>query len=128
MRVISCCLGMLVFLSACATSPKTGSTPSQTSTEGVTREPRPGKGFPVTEEFYPLEAKKLGETGVVAVRACVDTTGKLSSPPTVVRTSGSPRLDRGAIELAAAGSGHYLPAIEHGQLVSKCFEFHVHFY
>jgi TonB family protein len=82
----------------------------------------------VIEEFYPLEAKKLGETGAAIVRACVDTTGQLSAPPTVVRTSGSPRLDRGALELATAGSGHYLPAMEHGQHVSKCFEFQVKFY
>jgi hypothetical protein len=71
--------------------------------------------------------KKLGETGASDVRACVDITGKLTMPPTLVRTSGSPRLDQAALKLATAGSGHYLPAIEHGQLVSACFVFRIRF-
>jgi TonB family protein len=127
MRSRACYVTLLLFVSACATPPQTGSIPSPTSTEMVTRAPRPAKGFPTTEEFYPLEAKKLGETGASDVRACVDPTGKLTVPPTLVRTSGSARLDRAALELATAGSGHYLPAIAHGQLVSQCFVFRIRF-
>jgi outer membrane biosynthesis protein TonB len=127
MRVTGCCLGMLLFISACATQPRAGSPPPEVPTGQVTRDIRPGPGFPQTEDFYPLEARKLGQTGATDVRACVDTMGKLTAPPTLVRTSGSPILDHAAIALATAGSGHYVPAIEHGMLVSKCIVYSIRF-
>ncbi len=44
-------------------------------------------------------------TGSVDIRVCVDEKGHL----TVIRSSGSARLDEGAIKLAKAGEGHYHP-------------------
>jgi TonB family protein len=87
----------------------------------------PGAGFPSAEDHYPAPAKWLGEQGSAAVRVCVDASGKLTGLPTVAQSTGSPRLDAGAIQLAEAGSGHYRPARKDGRPVSSCFAFRVTF-
>src|SRR5262249_35449870 len=87
----------------------------------------PGTGFPTAAEHYPGPAKWLGEQGSAPVRVCVDPSGKLREAPTVAQSTGSPRLDAGAIELAWAGSGHYRPAKENGRAVASCFAFKVTF-
>jgi periplasmic protein TonB len=89
--------------------------------------PKPGKGFPSTEDYYPPASKRLGEEGSVNVRACVGPNGKLTEEPTVAQTSGSARLDDGALKLAKAGSGHYQPGMEDGQAVNQCFVFRIKF-
>jgi protein TonB len=88
---------------------------------------KPGKGFPSTEDYYPPASKRLGEEGSVNVRACVGPNGKLTEEPTVAQTSGSARLDEGAVKLAKAGSGHYQPGTEDGQPVNQCFVFRIKF-
>jgi protein TonB len=89
--------------------------------------PKPGKGFPSTEEYYPPASKRLGEEGAVNVRACVGANGKLTEEPTVAQTSGSARLDEGAVKLAKAGSGHYQAGTEDGQATTQCFVFRIKF-
>jgi periplasmic protein TonB len=88
---------------------------------------KPGKGFPATEDYYPPASKRLGEEGSVNVRACVGANGKLTEDPTVAQSSGSARLDEGAVKLAKAGSGHYQPGTEDGQPVTQCFVFRIKF-
>jgi protein TonB len=88
---------------------------------------KPGKGFPSTEEYYPPASKRLGEEGAANVRACVSSAGKLTEEPTIAQTSGSARLDEGALKLAKAGSGHYQPATEDGAAVGQCIVFRVKF-
>ena len=66
----------------------------------------PGKGFPNSEDYYPPAARRLGEQGNTAIQVCVDPNGKLTAEPKVMQSSGSARLDEGAIKLAKAGSGH----------------------
>jgi protein TonB len=88
---------------------------------------KPGKGFPSTEEYYPPASKRLGEEGAANVRACVSPAGKLTEEPTIAQTSGSARLDEGALKLAKAGSGHYQPATEDGAPVNSCIVFRVKF-
>ena len=87
----------------------------------------PGKGFPNTDDYYPPAARRLEEQGVVVVSVCVDPSGKLSAEPTLAQSSGSARLDEGAIKLAKAGSGHYKPATEDGKAVAGCNKFGIRF-
>jgi len=87
----------------------------------------PGSGFPNTDDFYPSIAKRLEEQGVSTVRVCVGPSGQLTSDPTIAQTSGSARLDDGALLLAKAGSGHYRAATEDGRAVNSCYSFRVRF-
>jgi TonB family protein len=87
----------------------------------------PGAGFPDTADFYPSLSVHLGEEGMSTVRVCVDPKGKLIGDPTTVKSSGSARLDEGALKLARAGSGHYRATTEDGQPVNSCYPFGVRF-
>ncbi len=87
----------------------------------------PGSGFPNTDEFYPSLSKWKLEQGIATVRVCVDASGRLTAEPTTVESSGSARLDAGALQLAKAGSGHYRPTLEDGKAVNSCYSFRVRF-
>jgi periplasmic protein TonB len=87
----------------------------------------PGTGFPSTEDYYPPASRRSNEEGLVTVHVCVGPNGKLTEDPTVAQTSGTPRLDEGALKLAKAGSGHYRPTTEDGQPVNSCFPFRIKF-
>lgn len=87
----------------------------------------PGAGFPDTEDYYPAAARRLGEEGAAVVRVCVDASGQLTAPPTVLESSGLARIDAGALRLAQAGSGHYRPTTENGRPVSACYPFLIRF-
>jgi periplasmic protein TonB len=87
----------------------------------------PGAGFPHTEDFYPAASRRIGETGVVTVRVCVDATGRLTGDPAIAQSSGSVRLDEGALKLARAGSGRYRATTEDGRAVSSCYPYRVRF-
>jgi periplasmic protein TonB len=87
----------------------------------------PGAGFPNADDFYPQTARRLEEQGNVIVQVCVDPSGRLTSQPTTVQSSGNARLDGGALVLAKAGSGHYRAATEDGRPVSSCYSFRVVF-
>jgi TonB family protein len=87
----------------------------------------PGKGFPNTGDYYPHASIRIGEKGVAAVRVCVDRSGRLSANPTIAQSSGSARLDEGALRLAKAGSGHYRATTEDGRPVNSCFPFLIRF-
>ncbi len=81
----------------------------------------PGKGFPNTADYYPPSSIRLGETGTATVNVCVDAKGRLAGTPTLAKSSGSARLDEGAVKLARAGSGHYRATTENGQPVDSCY-------
>jgi TonB family protein len=87
----------------------------------------PGIGFPNAEDFYPSAAKRMEEQGVATVRVCVDANGRLTSEPSTLQSSGSSRLDEGALQLAKAGSGHYRASTEDGRPVNSCYAFRVRF-
>jgi TonB family protein len=86
-----------------------------------------GAGFPSTDDFYPLAARRLGESGAVTVQVCVDATGHLNAVPSLAASSGSARLDEGALRLVRAASGHFRPTTEDGRPVSFCYPFRVRF-
>jgi TonB family protein len=87
----------------------------------------PGTGFPNTDDYYPSISKWKGEQGISTVRVCVDARGRLSAEPTTAESSGSARLDAGALQLAKAGSGRYRPTLEDGKTVDSCYAFRVRF-
>ena len=87
----------------------------------------PGAGFPATADFYPSLSIRLEEEGISTVRVCVDSRGKLTSDPTTVNSSGSARLDEGALKLARAGSGHYRATTEDGRPVNSCYPLGIRF-
>lgn len=87
----------------------------------------PGIGFPSTDEFYPDSAIRMGEKGAATVQVCVDGKGWLTGEPALVASTGSSRLDAGALRLAKAGSGHYRATTEEGRPVSSCYSFLVRF-
>ena len=87
----------------------------------------PGTGFPNTADYYPAAAIRLREQGGVAVQVCIAGSGRLTSDPAIAQSSGSPRLDGGALALAKAGSGHYRPTTEDGRPVSSCFPVRIRF-
>jgi TonB family protein len=87
----------------------------------------PASGFPNPNDYYPSVAKRMEEQGVSTVRVCVAANGRLTSDPTTAQTSGSRRLDEGALQLAKAGSGHYRATTEDGRPVNSCYSFRVRF-
>lgn len=87
----------------------------------------PGSGFPNLDDYYPSAAKRMEEQGIATVRVCVDPDGRLTADPTTVQTSGSARLDEGALQLAKAGSGHYRATTEDGRPVNSCYAFRIRF-
>ena len=87
--------------------------------------PSPGKNFPSSSDYYPAASMRLGEEGVATVHACVAPNGRLAEEPTIVKTSGSARLDEGALKLAKAG--HYNPGTEDGKPIQACVNFAIKF-
>jgi protein TonB len=87
----------------------------------------PGAGFPDTRDFYPPSAIRREEHGVATVAVCVDVNGRLTSAPTTAQSSGSARLDEGALKLAKAGSGHYRASTEDGRPVNSCYPIRIRF-
>ena len=85
------------------------------------------KHFPNSEDFYPAASKRMGEEGAPTVKVCMGADGKLSGPPTIAQSSGSARLDAGAIDLAKAGARYISPGTEDGKPVASCLEFRVRF-
>ena len=102
--------------------------PSRGAAQPVMRVPGgPGHGFPNTADYYPPEAIRLNEQGGTSVSVCVNDAGRLTGAPTIAQSSGSARLDAGALKLARAGSGHYQPTIEDGRPVSSCYSIRIRF-
>lgn len=87
----------------------------------------PGKGFPNSEDYYPPASKRLEEQGVAVVAVCVGPDGKITGAPTIATSSGSPRLDEGAVKLATAASGRYKPATEDGKPIASCTKLAIRF-
>jgi len=108
--------------------PTTPQMPPTIPAHDVNRVPGgPGSGFPATDDFYPSAAKRMEEQGTTTVRVCVDPSGRLTADPAAVQTSGSARIDQGALQLAKAGSGHYRATTEDGRPVNSCYSFRVRF-
>jgi hypothetical protein len=110
--------------------------PTPTSTGTATVQPPPpvnrveggpGKGFPSSDDYYPLQEIRTHTVGAVLLNVCTDARGKLTADPTLVQSSGSAGLDLGALRLAKAGSGRYRATTEDGRAVSSCYPLRVRF-
>ncbi|HEY6484295.1 MAG TPA: energy transducer TonB [Steroidobacteraceae bacterium] len=86
-----------------------------------------GAHFPNSDDYYPPASRRMGEQGAATVHVCVGVNGKLTEEPTVSQSSGSSRLDEGAVKLAKAGSGRYKPGTEDGKPINSCFQFRIKF-
>ncbi len=109
------------------TQPSDNLPPLRPAREVTRTQGGPGAGFPDAEDYYPPAAKRLEEQGISTVRVCIDALGRLTSAPTMVQSSGSTRLDEGALRLAQAGSGHYLASTEDGRAIHPCYAFRIRF-
>jgi protein TonB len=85
------------------------------------------RNFPSSDEYYPDASRRLEEQGVTTVHVCVGPDNRITEEPTVVKSSGSARLDGGAVRLAKAGSGKYIAATEDGKPITSCVNFNVKF-
>jgi periplasmic protein TonB len=77
-----------------------------------------------TDDFYPSASQRLGEEGVPVVHVCLDPSGKITNV-SVATSSGKPRLDEGAINVAKAT--RYAPKTEDGKPVEGCLDYRVKF-
>lgn len=87
----------------------------------------PGRGFPDTDAYYPEYARRLEQSGIATLHVCVDAKGSLTSIPDLARSSGYASIDRAALTLARAGSGHYRPTTDNGVPVKSCFDYLIRF-
>jgi protein TonB len=85
------------------------------------------KNFPNCDDYYPDASRRLEETGTVTVHSCVGVDGRLTEDPSVVKSSGFPRLDAAGLRCAKAGSGKYTPATEDGKATPGCVSFNIRF-
>jgi periplasmic protein TonB len=85
------------------------------------------KHFPNSEDYYPAASKRLNEEGAPTVHVCMAGKGGLAQPPSIAQSSGSPRLDQGALDLVKAGARYISPGTEDGKPVDSCFDFRVKF-
>jgi protein TonB len=109
-------------ITAVAATPHAPAPPVHT---GNRKAPTVAKNFPASEEYYPAASKRLNEEGAPTVHVCVAASGKLSAAPTIAQTSGSSRLDEGALNLAKAG--RYVAGSEDGKPIDACFDFRIKF-
>lgn len=62
------------------------------------------------------------------VQACVDEAGRLAQDPTIIHSSGDPRLDEAAVQIARSGAGYYRPAtMSEGKSLSGCVQLTIKF-
>ncbi|MEZ5475592.1 MAG: energy transducer TonB [Steroidobacteraceae bacterium] len=80
---------------------------------------------PSTADYYPPSSRRNGEEGVTTVRACVDTGGKTTGTPTVVKSSGFDKLDEAAVKWASRA--RWSPGTADGKPTESCNSFNVRF-
>jgi TonB family protein len=79
-----------------------------------------------SDDYYPPQAIRMAAEGAAVVRTCVDSAGRLSGAPTVVRTSRVSLLDAAAVKWASEAL-RFQPATRGGAAVASCKEFRVSF-
>ena len=74
---------------------------------------------PIGRPEYPAASRRLGEMGLVVVRACVATDGRIDSVA-VQTSSGHPRLDEAAVHHLRQPGLRMTPGREDGRPVDMC--------
>ena len=77
------------------------------------------------QNFYPPTSIRMNESGTTLIKFCWGTDGKLTSAPTVEKSSGSSRLDEAAIRLGS--QERMKPGTVDGQPVAACQNLSVKF-
>lgn len=93
----------------------------------VRTSPKVGSNFPRSDDYYPAASRRLNEEGKPVVHVCIGASGKLAQPPTIATSSGSARLDEGAINLVKAGARYISPGTEDGKPVDACLDVRIVF-
>ena len=60
--------------------------------------------------------------GRAEVNVCVDEAGRVTQEPTITRSSGDPRFDAAAVNVARAASGQYRPPTADARPVAGCLQ------
>ena len=105
---------------ACATSPPRVAVSPQNSTS-VKAVHTPDCPL----EYYPAEALRLKQEGIVVVRVCTGADSKVDGPVSVVTSSGNPALDEAAAACMAAG--RFRAGTANGMPVASCKDFKITF-
>lgn len=79
-----------------------------------------------SDDYYPANAIRLEQQGVVTVRTCVDAYGRLAARPSVVTGSRHRLLDDAAVTWAAEAL-RFTPATRDGAAIAACKDFRVNF-
>jgi protein TonB len=77
------------------------------------------------QNFYPPTSIRMNETGTTLIKYCWGADGKLTSTPTVEKSSGSSRLDEAAVRLGT--QERMKPGTVDGQPVAACSQLSVKF-
>ncbi len=78
------------------------------------------RDFPSTDDYYPDASRRLGEQGTALVKLCIGAGGRVIGDPSIMKSSGSSRLDQAAVRYAKATSGHFEPETRNGVPVEVC--------
>jgi TonB family protein len=81
--------------------------------------------LPNSADYYPPDMRRLNVQGATNVRVCVDAQGAPLGDPTIEESSGFPRLDVGALNVAK--HGRYTKSMQGGTPVGNCFRFRIAF-
>lgn len=83
------------------------------------------KHSPSTQDYYPPTSVRMNETGVAQIRLCSAADGSVAGTPTLIRSSGSSRLDEAAIKWGI--HVRMKPATLDGKAVEGCVPLAVRF-
>ena len=81
--------------------------------------------LPNTDDYYPASEIRNGVQGASIVSVCVDENGKRSNEPSVVESSGTARLDQGAMHVLR--DGRYALEMQGDRYVPNCYQFRIIF-
>jgi TonB family protein len=81
--------------------------------------------LPNTADFYPPDYVRQRIEGATNLRVCVDERGVRQGEPAIEASSGHPRLDVAALEMAR--HGRYARAVRGDTPVGSCYRFRIVF-
>lgn len=83
------------------------------------------KHSPPTADYYPPTSVRMNETGTAQIRLCAAADGSVAGTPTVIKSSGSSRLDEAAVKWGV--HVRMRPATVDGKAVEGCVPLAVKF-
>lgn len=108
-----------------ATTPQPGAADGATAPAPATVRVIGVNQLPNSEEFYPPDMRRENIQGATKVRVCVDAQGARLGEPAIEESSGFPRLDEGAVNVAK--HGRFAKSMQGDTAVGNCFRFRISF-